>query len=193
MLKLKNQDLAPLFISLILLTLFTNSCRICDPAWRYKIIDPYHENTYHQEYVYRSYPLNIILTAMNSGFYTNVYLQITTPCDSIKIYPASAYIESPYSLDTTHFPTYTIESLPKDSLSASKHNINKDGVSGPYFLHKENKLLVNLTFESYAPHVKRDRTKPISQKSDFIFHYNIFNNNNPLTFTFKPVNYKTEK
>jgi len=171
MLKYKNKNLIALFSSFAILVFFMNSCKTVDPAWKYKISDPYHKDINHYEYVYRSYPLDIKLTANDCAFNTYVKLQITTPCDSIKIYPTSAYIES----------------FLKDSLSASKHNINKDGFSGPYFLHKENKLLVNLTFESYAPYVKRDRTKPISQKSDFIFHYNIFNNNNPLTFTFKPV------
>ncbi|MBN1694935.1 hypothetical protein JW879_06010 [candidate division WOR-3 bacterium] len=190
MLKLKQQHFTQLFIYSLILVFFINSCGVTGPRWKYKVSDPYHENTYHHEYVYRSYPLNIKLNADDFAFNTHVNLQITTSCDSIKIYPASVYIRSPYFVDNTHLPN-KIEAgcFPGDSLYTPDNKlkkINKDEISGPYFLHKEDKLFVNLKFESFAKHVKRVPTAPFSEKSDFILHYDIFNNKNPLTFNFTP-------
>jgi hypothetical protein len=154
------------------------------------VIDPYHENTYHREYIYRSYPLNIQLSADDFTLRTFVGLQITTPCDSIEIYPTQVYIKSPYFIDTTHFPIYTkVESFPKDSIYAEQYKkVNKEKFSGPYFLHEEEKLLVKLKFEGFAKHDKGNRNTPFtSEKSDFILYYDFFNNKNPLTFHFIPV------
>ncbi len=189
MIKYKKQYLTSLFMSSILLIFFVVSCTVVDPGWKYKISDPYHKDINHYEYVYRSYPLDIKLAADDFALEIYVHLQITTPLDSIIIYPTSSYIKSPHFVDTTHFPVQTtIESFQKDSLSASKHKIKEDGFSGPYFLHKEDKLLVRLKFRGFAIHDKRNRNAPFtSEKSDFILHYDIHNNNNPLTFSFKPV------
>jgi hypothetical protein len=197
MLKLRKQYPTQLFISSLLLVFFINSCRVVGPRWRYKVSDPYHEDIYHHEYVHRSYPFNIKLTADDFAFNTYVRLQITTPCDSIKIYPTSAYIKSMYFVDNTHFPD-KIEAgyFPNDSLynqDSKLKKINKDAISGPYFLHKEDKLFVNLRFRSFAIHDKRNRTTQFpSEKSDFIFYYDIFNNKNPLTFSFTPVEDTTQ-
>lgn len=191
MVKCKNNILATLLEFFILLALFINSCRVVGPRWKYKVSDPYHEHTYHHEYVYRSYPFNIKLTADDFAFNTYVKLQITTPCDSIKIYPTSAYIKSTHFVDATHFPDkIDCGYFPSDSLYTLDNTlkkINKDAISGPYFLHKEDKLFVNLRFRSFAIHDKRNRTTPFSEKSDFILYYDIFNNNSPLTFSFAPV------
>ncbi len=150
--ELKKQYFTQSFISSLLLVFFINSCRVVGPRWRYKVSDPYHKDTYHHKYIYRSYPLNIELAAHDFAYETHVGLKITTPCDSIKIYPTSAYIKSPYFVDTTHFPIYTnIESFPKDSIYAGKHTkIKKEKFSGPYFLHKEDNLFVKLSFRSFA-------------------------------------------
>ena len=183
MLELKKQNLTQLLISSLLLVFFMISCKTVEPSWKYKVTDPYRKNTYHHEYIYRSYPLHIKLTAEDSAFKTYVQLQITTPYDSMKIYPALAYIKSPHFVDTTHFPVdagYTI----KDSLF---QKINEDEISNPYFLNKDEELLVNLTFKSFATYVKRYNSKSISEKSDFIFYYDIYNNKSPLTFTFTPA------
>ena len=188
MLKFKYKYLKILYISLILLVLFINSC-VYDSGWIYKVIDPYHENTYHREYTYRSYPLNIELSAHDFALETYVFLQITTPFDSIEIYPTQAYIKSPHFIETTHPPIYAnIETLPKDSIYAEQYKkVNKKKFSGPYFLSKEDKLLVKLKFEGFAKYDKRNRNYPFtSEKSDFIFYYDIFNKENPLTFHFKP-------
>lgn len=166
-----------------------NSCLPTDPGWRYKVRDPYHEDTYYHKYGYRSYALNFELAANDSALSTFVALQITTPCDSIEIYPTQAYIKSPHFTDTTLFPIYTnIESSPKDSIDAGKHKkINIENFSGPYFLHKEENLFVKLIFRSFAAYDKRNRRAPFtSEKSDFIFNYDISNNKYPPTFTFTP-------
>ena len=196
MLKLKKQYFTKLFISLLLSVLFINSCGVTGPRWRYKVRDPYHENTYHREYVYRSYSLNIQLSADDFAFNTYVKLQITTPCDSIKIYPTSAYIKSAYFADTAHFPDKIDGGyFPCDSLytlDSKLKKINKDVISGSYFLHKKDKLFVDLRFRSLAIHGEHNRTAPFSEKSDFIFYYDILNNKNPLTFSFIPVEDTTQ-
>jgi hypothetical protein len=183
MVKQKKQKFAQIFIFSLLLVFFMISCKTTEMGWRYKISDPYHENTYHNEYVYRSYPMNIKLAAKDSAFNTHVHLQITTPYDSMKIYPALAYIKSPHFVDTTHYPIdaeYTVEDSPS-------YKINKDEIPKPYFLNKNEELLVNLTFKSFATYVKGFTGKSIAGKSDFILYYDIYNNSQPLTFHFTPA------
>jgi hypothetical protein len=182
MLRLKKQNFTRLFISSPLLAFSMISCRTVETGWEYKVIDPYHENTYHHEYAHISYIMNIKLAAKDSALKTYVQLRIITPYDSMKIYPALAYIKSPHFVDSTHFPIdaeYTIE----DSIF---HKINEDEISNPYFLNKDEKLLVNLIFKSFATYAKSFNSKPISEKSDFILYYDIHNNKQPLTFRFTP-------
>ncbi|MEJ2568037.1 MAG: hypothetical protein P8Z50_04085 [candidate division WOR-3 bacterium] len=182
MLKFKKQYLPRLFISALLLVSFIISCKTAERGWRYKVGDPYHEDNYHYEYAHISYTMNIKLTAKDSASNTYIRLKIITPLDSMKIYPALAYIKSPHFVDTVHFPIdaeYTIE----DSIF---HKINEDEISNPYFLNKDEKLLVNLIFKSFATYVKSFNSKPISEESDFILYYDIYNNKQPLTFHFIP-------
>jgi len=179
--KLKNHNFTRLFFSSLILIFFMISCGTAKTVWEYKVIDPYHENTYHNEYTHRSYSMNIKLAAKDSSSNIYIRLQIMTPLDSMEIYPALAYIKSP-RFDTTHFPIeteYTIE----DSLFVK---INKDEISKPYFLNKNKDLLINLTFKSFATRAKNFTGKSIPGKSDFVLYYDIFNNKQPLTFNFIP-------
>ncbi|MEJ2306150.1 MAG: hypothetical protein P8Y62_01275 [candidate division WOR-3 bacterium] len=179
--KLKNHNFTRLFFSSLILIFFMISCKTTETSWRYKAGNPYHENNYHYEYAHISYTINIKFAAKDSASKTYIRLKIITPLDSMKIFPALAYIKSPH-LDTTHFPIeaeYTIE----DSLFVK---INKDEISNPYFLNKDEKLLVNLTFKSFATCVKGFTGKSIAEKSDFILYYDIYNNNQPLTVHFIP-------
>lgn len=196
MLKLRQINLITFFLSSVILFFFLNSCKNVEPSWKYKISDPYHKNIEHYEYTYRSYPFDIQLSAKDSAFNTYVKIQINASCDSIKIFPGSAYIKSPHFSDTTHYPTQTkIESAKKDSAYVEEHNIiKKEGESAPYFLNQRDKLLVNLEFRSFAKHDKRNCKAPFTfEKSDFILYYDIFNNENPLKFTFKPAADNIEK
>jgi len=186
--ELKKQYFTQIFIFSLLLVFFMIYCKTAETGWKYKVSDPYHENTYHYEYVNRSYAMNIKLAAKDSAYKTYIRLQIITPLDSIKIYPALAYIKSPHFVDTVHYPIdaeYTIE----DSRSAK---INKDEISKPYFLNKNEELLVNLTFKSFATFVKSFTGKSISERSDFTLYYDIYNNNQPLSFYFTPVEDSTQ-
>jgi hypothetical protein len=196
MLKYKDKNFIVLFSSFAILILFISSCKNINPSWKYKILDPYHKDIEHYEYAYRSYPLDIQLNAKDTAFKTYVKIEITTPFDSIKIYPTSAYIKSTHFSDTTHFPISTkIESFPKDSIYTEGHKkVNKERFSGPYFLHNEDKLSIILTFEGFAKYDKNNRNAPFtSEKSDFILYYDIFNNRNPLTFTFIPISDSTKE
>ena len=180
--KLKKQNFTRLFFSSLILIYFMISCGTAKTVWEYKVIDPYHKNTYHNEYTHRSYSMNIKLSAKDSSSNTYIRLQIMTPLDSMEIYPGLAYIKSPH-FDTTHFPIeaeYTIG----DSLFVK---INKDKISKPYFLNRNEEFFVNLTFKSFAGYVKNFTGKSIAEKSDFILYYDIYNNNQPLTFHFIPA------
>lgn len=183
MLKFKAKNLTRLYTFFILLVFFIISCKTVETNWAYKISDPYHENTYHNQYIHRSYAMNIKLAAKDSDSNTYIQLQIMTPLDSIKIYPALAYIKSPHFEDTVHYPIYA-EYTVEDSLSIE---INKDEISKPYFLNKNEELLVNLTFKSFATYIQSSTRKLISEKGDFIFYYDIFDNKQPLTFNFTPA------
>lgn len=185
MLRFKYKDLKLLYISFILLVLSINSC-VYDPGWRYKVIDPYHENTYHYKYFYRSYPLNIELAANDFAYETDVKLKINIALDSIIIYPNFAYISSPHFIDKKHAPiSIKIKYFSSDSLILSK-KISKDEFLCPYCLNKGDSFLVNFTYPGFAIYSNAHDLQSAAEKSDFILHYDIFNNKNPLIFAFIP-------
>jgi hypothetical protein len=171
-----------IFIPFILLFFFMNTCMF-DPGWRYKVKDPHREDTYHHKYVYRSYPLSIELTANDFAYETFVELKITTPLDSVIIHPNFAYITSPHFINKKHFPTsIKIEYFSEDRIERKK--INKDEFAKPYCLYEGDSLLANFTYPGFA--IYSNNSRSAVEKSDFIFHYDIYNNKNPLTFNFKP-------
>lgn len=198
MLGFKYKDLKLLYISFILLVFPINSCIIDTfPGWLYMLhqpsLDIIEDKDYGHAYFYKNDSLNITLFAHGVSYgipyEISVELKITTPYDSIQIYPTQAYIKSSHFTDTSYFPNYTnIEDSQKNSIYASKHKkISKEKFSGPYFLHKEDKLFVKLSFSGFTTQDKRNHNYPsIPEKSDFVFYYDIFNNENPLTFYFEP-------
>jgi hypothetical protein len=68
-----------------------------------------------------------------------------------------------------------------------RKKISKDEFLSPYCLHNGDILLVAFSYAGFAIYDKRNRNYPFtSEKSDFIFHYDIYGNENPLIFHFLP-------
>jgi hypothetical protein len=68
-----------------------------------------------------------------------------------------------------------------------RKKISKDEFLAPYCLNNGDSLIIYFTYPGFARYVKHNL---IPEKSDFIFQYDIYNKNNPLTFHFKPATYE---
>ncbi|MEO0292680.1 MAG: hypothetical protein ABIN61_00460 [candidate division WOR-3 bacterium] len=78
--------------------------------------------------------------------------------------------------------------------------ISKDEFLRPYCLQKGYLFSVYFSYKSFAIYDERNNQRiPFGspnftpEKSDFIFYYDIYNNNKPLTFYFKPTTGKVDE
>jgi len=159
----------------------------------------FHTNTY----IKIGTPLDSVLIYPNFSYITSPHypdIKHAPYLVDIKCFSKDSLIfENEYWIDDINRGSYLVrvEAWEKDSVIIRKDHvtgekISKDGFLKPYYLYLNDSLIVHFRYKGFgsSTYNKRNRFFPFwpftAEKSDFIFHYDIYGNKNLLIFHFSP-------